>query len=501
MKKLSRQSLYNYNFDKDSKTQLSIRTLHGVGWSSLSNIFHQVIRFLVLLFLARFLSPGDFGLVGMATVVIAFFQVFQTGGLGLALIQRKDLTESQVSSTFWAIAFFASCLTVILLTISHYVGMFYENRQVGSILSVLAFAFLFGALSIVPRSLITRSINFKSLFFIDIGATLSGGIISLATAYQGLGVWSLVTGTLVESFCRLVLFWIHNKWMPRMIFEFGSLKPLLPIALPLLATAVVQYFVMNMDQLIVGKFLGPASLGLYTVAYKVILAPLSQVSEAISRVVLPGFSSIQEDKTMVGRGFLKLSRYISFIMFPAMAGLAVVAPEVIRVFLGGKWLPATDVLRILTIVGAIGSIQSIGNLIFLSQGRTDILMKWSLFSTTCYVIGYFAGIPWGINGVACTHAIASLLLAPLYFVITLRLVGINFQSLVISLAPATFGAALIGCVLSGLRATSFIQSTSISLRLFLLVFAGIVIYSAFTILFRRQFVTEIIRYFKAGFTY
>lgn len=491
MNKKDKKTFYDYSYDESTEAQLSIKTLRGVGWSTLANITNQVLRFVVLFVLARFLSPADFGLIGMATVAIAFAQVFQTGGLGLALIQRKDLTEVQVSSSFWAIVCLASCLTAILLAVSSLVGRFYDNQQVAPILAVLAFAFLFGALSIVPRSLLTRTIDFRALFFIEIGSAFLGGVVSLVAAYRGLAVWSLVAGTLMESLCKLVFFWAYTKWLPRMILEFDVLKPLLPVALPLLAFAAVQYFAMNMDYLIIGKYLGPVALGLYTLAFKIMLAPLSQVSEAISRVVLPGFSSIQEDKAMIGKGFLKLSRYVSFIMFPAMAGLAVVAPEVIDVFLGVKWLPAAEVLRVLTIVGAIASIQSICSLIFLSQGRTDILLKWSLFSTACYVVGFFAGLPWGIDGVATVQAIASVLLAPIYFVLALRLVGFKLRTLTLSLAPATFGAATLGLTLTGLRATKFVDNMNINSRLLLLVFAGVVIYSGFTLLFRRQFLTEI----------
>ncbi len=491
MKKHARHACHSYDYDENAGTQLGIKTLRGAGWASITNVAQQTVKLVVLFVLARFLTPADFGLVSMATVVIGFVQVFQTGGLGLALIQRKNLTESQVSGTFWAIACLASFLTIILLVLSPLVGRFYNNQQVSSVLAALAFAFFFGALSIVPRSLVTRAIDFRALFFIEIGSTLLGGIISLVAAYQGFAVWSLVMGTLVESLSRLVLFWIYTKWLPRMIFEFKTLKPLLPIALPLLATAVVQYLAMNMDYLIIGKYLGPVALGLYTLAYKIILAPLSQVSEAISRVILPGFSSIQEDKAKIGKGFLKLSKYISFIIFPAMAGLTVVASEVIQVFLGTKWLSAVNVLRILTIVGAIASIQSVCSMIFLSQGRTDILMKWWLFSTTCYVIGYFVGLPWGINGVAGVHAIASVLLAPIYFVIALRLVGLKLRSLATSLAPAMFGATMLALVLTNLRATNFVQTMHVNARLFLLVFTGIAIYAGFTLLCRRQFLTEI----------
>jgi len=492
MKKQDSQTFSDYSYDESSGAQLGIKAIHGIGWSTLNNITIQVAKFCVYFALARLLSPGDFGLVGMATVVIAFAQVFQTGGLGLAIIQRKDLSELQVSSSFWAITCLAGFLTAILLISSPLVGRFYNNQQVASILAILAFAFLFGALSIVPRSLVTRTINFRALFFIEVGATVFGGVISLVAAYQGFGVWSLVAGSLTDSICRLVLFWTHTKWLPKMIFKFDALKPLLPVALPLLGFAVVTYLAMNVDLLIIGKYLGPVALGLYTLAYKIILSPISQISESISRVILPGFASIQEDKVMVGKGFLKLSRYVSFIMFPAMAGLAVVAPEVIQVFLGTKWLPASIILRILTIVGAIASISSVCGFTILSQGRTDILLKWSLFSTACYVGGYFAGLPWGINGLACVHAIVSVLLAPFFFIILLRLIGLDLRSLVISLMPATLGAVTLGLLLSGLRSITLIQTLDINLRLFLLVSLGVVIYAGFNLLFRRLFLAEMV---------
>lgn len=490
MKKIDRQILYNYSYGESPGIQLGIKALRGVGWSTLTNVGTQVIRFGIFFVLAHFLSPRDFGLVGMAMAAIAFAQVFQTGGLGLALIQRKTLSESQVSSGFWAIVCLASCLTVILLAASSWVGRFYENQQVIPILAALAFAFLFGALMVVPRVLIVRAIDFRKLFVIETGSALLGGVIALAAAYQGFGVWSLVAGTIAESLCKMTLLWAYTRWLPRMIFELDSLKPLLPGALPVLGFAMVNYFALNMDYLIIGKYLGPVALGLYTLAYKIMLLPLSQVSEALASVALPGFSSIQDDRTKVGKGFLKMSRYISFITFPAMAGLAVVAPEAIYVFFGDRWMPAAEVLRVLTIVGAVASIQSITGLIFLSQGRSDVLLKWSLFGTACYVVGFFSGLPWGINGVATGYAISFVVTAPVCFHIALRLVGLTLKDLAGALAPAIAGAATLGLSLAGLRATEFVQTMNVNSRLLLLVCVGVAIYAGFSVVFRRGFLAE-----------
>src|SRR4030042_2880682 len=143
MKEEDRETVYDYSYDESPGAQLGIKVLRGVGWRVLTNVTVQVVRFAVLLVLARFLSPEDFGLVGMAMVAIAFAQVFHTGGLGLALIQRKDLTETQVSSSFWAIASFGTCLTIILLAVSSLVGRFYENNQVAPVLAALALTLLF----------------------------------------------------------------------------------------------------------------------------------------------------------------------------------------------------------------------------------------------------------------------------------------------------------------------------------------------------------------------
>lgn len=489
MKKQDRETLYDYSYDESPGVQLGIRTLHGIGWNGLTQFTEQGVRFVVLFVLAHFLSPEDFGLVGMAMVAIAFAHVFQTGGLGLALIQRKNLNESEVSSSFWAIASLGMCLTIILLAVSPWVGRFYKNDQVTPVLAALALALLFGSLNTVPRLLIVRAVEFRKLFFIALGSDVLGGVLAIALAYKGFGVWSLVAKTLLESASRTVLLWLYTRWLPKWTFGFSALKPLLIVALPLLAYAVVHYFALNMDYLIIGKYLGPVALGLYTLAYKIMLQPVSQVSGVLLTVVLPGFSSIQDDRTKVGKGFLKMSRYISFLTFPAMAGLAVVAPEAIYVFFGARWLPAAEVVRILTIVGAVGSVQSISALIFLSQGRSDLLLKWSLFSTACYVVGFFAGLPWGIDGVAMGYAISFVVISPVCFHIALRLVGLTLKDVAGSVAPAIAGAVILGLILTGLRATDFVQIMDVNWRLILLVWVGVTIYAGFTLLFRREFLT------------
>ena len=489
MKNQDRETLYDYDYDESPGVLGGGKTLRGIGWNVLTEVTEQVIRFVVLFVLARLLSPTDFGLVGMAMVAIAFAQVFQTGGLGLALIQRKNLTESQVSSSFWATASIGVCLTSILLAVSPWVGGFYRNNQVTPVLAALALALLFSSLNTVPRLLIVRAVDFRKLFFITLWSDVLGGGLAIALAYKGFGVWSLVAKTLLESVSRTVLLWGYTRWLPRWIFTFSALKPLLSVALPLLAYAVVHYFASNMDYLIIGKYLGPVALGLYTLAYKIMLLPVSQLSGVLVTVVLPGFSSIQDDSAKVGKGFLKMLRYISFITFPAMAGLAVVAPEAIHVFFGARWMLAAEVVRTLTIVGAVSSVQAVAGIIFLSKGRSDLLLKWSLFSTACYVVGFFAGLPWGIDGVAMGYAISFVVISPVCFYIAVRLVGLTLKDVAGSLAPAIAGASILGVILTGLRATDFVQIMDVNWRLILLVSVGITIYAGFALLFRRELLT------------
>jgi len=256
------------------------------------------------------------------------------------------------------------------------------------------------------------------------------------------------------------------------LFGFGS---------SVLLFKIVNYFARNSDNLIIGKALGPNSLGYYSVAYNLMLKPLQHISWSVGRVIFPTFSTMQNDKDRVRWGYLKVVRSISLITFPMMAGLMIIAKEFIMVFYGAKWEPAIIPLQLLCIVGALHSIGTTVGSLFTSQGRPDLQLKVGVFNSVMIVIAFFLGIRWGLIGVVFCYMIVSLLLfLPTHFLAN-RLIHLKMGAFLYSLMPALSCSFLMVLLLLFLRFLSIsILNLNMLAILVLLIIIGISFYVALT---------------------
>ncbi len=402
------------------------KTIHGLIWSAISQVGQQISQILIAVVLARLLSPDDFGLLGMATVFTGFVAIFGELGISSALIQKQDINDKHLSSAFWLNISTGILLTLIFIMGSSAIAKFYNKPELKPIMVVLSFNFIFVSFAIVQRTILTKDMNFKALAIRDTLAFIISGILGIYLAYNGYGVWSLVYQLFSFTIINSILLWVISKWRPKFIFSISAIKDILSFSLNLTGFNIVNYFARNIDQLLIGKFLGAQALGLYSLAYRIMLYPLQNISIVVSRVMFPAFSKIQLDLENVRNIYLKMVKAISLITFPLMFGLFTIAPELINVILGPKWRAVVILIKIFCVCGMIQSICAISGNIFLSQGRADIPFKVGVIGAIIIFVCIAIGLQWGVLGVVLFYTCEQLLWGLFVMKLTGSLIKVHF---------------------------------------------------------------------------
>lgn len=437
--------------------------------------------------LAHLLTPEDFGLIAMAMVFVNLAGLLNDMGLQSALIQKRNADEPHVSSAFWLNLTEGILLSACLAALAPLIARFYGESRLALIVLAISPTFTVASLGMIQAALIQKRLDFRTLAVADIISLTAGGATATGLAFGGAGVWSLVALSLVSMAVYACVVSIASEWRPSLVFSRKSARELLGFGLPLMGNSFANYFNRNLDNMLIGKFLGGEQLGFYSLAYKLLLFPLQNVSNTIGQVMFPALSMIQEDHARVRGAYLRATRYIAFLTFPAMAGLALVAPQFVRVFFGPQWERSIFIVRVLSCVGLVQSVGTTVGWIYLSQGRTDVMLRWTVFALSVVATSFAVGLIWEIEGVAVSYAIASFLLVYPLFAIPFRLIGLRFTSFLDNFRTITASTIVMAAVV---RTTIvFLSTYTRASDIFLLASAIVVgasVYALFLLVADRQ---------------
>ena len=383
----------------------------------------------------------------------SFVAIFSDFGLASAIVQKKEVSDEALSSTFWISVGLGALLTIALAASAPLIAAFYSQPRLTPLVVFISTTFFIASFSNVQSGLLMKRMNFKALAVINICAIGISGPIAIFLAFSGYGVWSLAWYTVLSTLIMVVLTWIYARWVPHFLLGLQHVKGLLGFGANLTGSSFVDYFARNMDNLLIGRFLGSAPLGFYNLAYTLLLLPLGNVSDVVGRVMFPALSVIQHDKQKVREAYVDANRYIAAVSFPTMTWLLVTAPQLIRVVYGPKWISAILLVQILSLAAIEQSIGANVGWIFLSQGRTDVLFKLSIFTTIVVAIAFAVGLRWGVEGVAIAYTIASYLMAYPVFAVAFRLVDLKVRHFLAKLRPIILATIAFGIIAFLLRAS------------------------------------------------
>lgn len=430
----------------DTDINIKQKTIAGIGWTSFTQVAQHLIQFVIIVVLARILTPEEFGLIGMITVFTGFAAMFGSLGFSSALIQKKSISEYHYSSVFWLNIIVGLILTIIIIGTSPLISKFYNEPRLKTMTILIGFTFIINAFGITQKTRLYRDMKFNKLAFIELLSIACAGLTALILALYGFGVWSLVWQAISLASIRTILFWIKSSWRPKPIFNRRAIKDLLGFSSNMLGVYILRYWIKNADKILIGKFFGSNMLGIYNRAVGIMLLPQREINLVLSRVMFPAFSRIQHDKDKIKRIYLKSISIISLITFPMMIGLFIVSDHFILAVYGSKWAGVIPILRIFCFAGLIQSITSTTGWIYQSQGRAGWMFRWSFISGIILVGSIVVGIQIGsLEAVAIcyTITIGVILLFP-EFTIPGKLINMRFVDVIKSVAGSFICTFIMG---------------------------------------------------------
>ncbi len=426
---------------------LKQKTMKGVVWSSVQRFGSMAITFVSNIVLARLLSPSDFGCIGMLMIFISLSNTFIDGGFGSALIQKKEPTQHDYSTIFFWNIFLSIVLYGILFVFSPLVARFYDIPLLESVLKVQGIVLLFNALSIIQYNQLRKKLLFKKLAIIEIVSASISLVLAILVAIAGWGIWSLVLQQISLSVFRALLFWILGKWRPSLVFSRTSFKELFHFGGFMLLSSLFSTLSNEIQGLLVGKMFSPATMGLYSQAYRLEGSAATATSSIIDQVTYPVLASAKDDKVAF------VSALKRFIQIPAYVGslvmmvMIVVAKPLIILLYSAKWLEFVPYFQILCTAGLAVCLQGSANNAIAALGKSNVFFAWTILKRSLTIVFCVVGILlFGIYGLLWSSVAGAWMV---YFVnayLVHRHVGYSFINQVLDILPSLLLAVIIGVI-------------------------------------------------------
>lgn len=398
------------------RTRLRHRTVRGIAWNAAAGLSGQLTSFVVAIVLSHLLVPRQFGLVGMVAIFTNFLNTISNFGFSQALVQRRELTREHLLAGFWATTAMQFVVAAVFIAGAPLIADFYHQPQLRLVSITMGVTIAIG-MNAVPGAILERDMAYRKLATVEFTAGLVKNLSAIVMAAVGFGVWSLVLSPMISTALATVLLFAIVRWLPIGRPTWKAFRDLWKVGGGTTGAQAIGYWSAVGDNLLVGKFIGAAGLGLYNRAYNLMLAPLALGTQAVARVMISALSAIQDDLPRVRRGYLQAMGVIALVVFPISIGLALCADDFVRAVLGNRWLPSVGPLRILGALGAVQAITATNWWIYQSTGRTDVQFRRTVINTTVIVTGFAVAVQFGITAVAASFAAANVIL--LYWNLTI----------------------------------------------------------------------------------
>lgn len=432
----------------DVASGLTVRS--SLRWSMVDIVLQQAVRFAVTVVLTRLVAPSEFGLIAMALVFVQLASLIGDLGLGPALVQRKVVERIHVTTATVATALFGVVLAVLLIACAAPIASLYGEERLVPVLQVLGLTYVLRGIAGVPRDLIRKAMRFD-LFALASGIAIGvSGAIALVLAFRGAGVWALVLQVLIEAVlaavCATTLAWKIGVWKPGWRVDVRVLKELLGFGVFVSGSRIGGYAASNIDNFIVGKVLGALALGLYNLAYRLMLFPILKVADVVASVTMPALSVMQDNRQALVNAHRKTIALTFALCMPASVGIAVAAPVLIPAVFGAAWLPAVGCVQVLALNGVRLVLNRLNGSVFQATGRPMWDFGVTAVTFVLYLVGFLATVQHGIVAVAWAFTVAGHLVVPLDLYLLRRAVDERLWSMFRDVVPSVVATLVMAAV-------------------------------------------------------
>lgn len=470
--------------------KLREQALKGLVWSSIDKWGAKIFALLVFVILARLLEPEAFGLIAISSVFVQLINVLVDQGFSDAIVQREKVEKEHLDTAFWSSIVLSIVLFLLIFFSSGIIADLMGEIELSSVLKVLSLAIIVRAFSSVQIALFRRDLKFKILSIRSLASVFIGGIVGIFMAYMGYGVWSIVGQQLISKLTELLVLWLASDWRPSLCFSIPHFKELFSFGVNILFTNLLNFGNRNVDDLLIGYFLGSTALGYYTVAYNILKALTDMIASVGYQVAFPTFSKIQKQPEKIRQAFYEVTEIASFVSFPIFIGVAAVASNLIPVVFGDQWDSSIPVMQVLALIGVLHTLYYFNNSVILALGKSSWRLGINLVNVICNIFAFIIAVQWGIFAVAVAYVLRGYVLSPIPLLLVRKLIGFNmlkyFKQMMFPFVGAlsiVFGVYLCEIILS--------EHVSIAVLLAIQIITGFLVYILTHYAFNHQFLMRL----------
>lgn len=427
---------------------LRARGLTASYWSAADVISRQLIQSVIIIALARLLTPEEFGTVALLSLFLGIATVLADGGFSTALIQRRDATHVDESSVFWVNLAAGLLLSTAIFLLAPVLATFYGSAVLEPLTRWMSLGVLLSALGAVPHALIVKQLGFRTLLVVGLAATVTSGMVALLLAWYDHGIWALAGQYLTFAAVSTALLWILGGWRPGLVFSTDSARRLFGFGGYMLASGLLDTSVDRLYTLLIGRWYGVRELGFYVRAETTQQVPASVLSSIASRVALPVFSEAAADPAQLRRGARLSLRGLMLINAPVMLGLAAVAGPLVEGLFGSAWLPAVPLLQVLCLAGLLWPLHVINLTLLAAQGHARLVFRIELVKQALGLALVFIGALSGPIGIAWAMVAGGVLAVVVNTYYTQRFVRYGLVAQLVDVGPTLAVSAVMAAIVA-----------------------------------------------------
>lgn len=423
--------------------------LSGLFWRFSERTAAQGVSFIVSVVLARLLTPEDYGLIGLITVFISIATVFVSSGFGNALIQKKNATQTDFSSVFYFSIVMGLIMYAILFVCSPLIAKFYNEPLLIPVVRILSISLVIAGINSVQQAYVSKTMQFKRFFFSTIIGTIISAVVGIFMAYKGYGVWALVAQTLTNQVIDTCILWFTVKWRPTLEFSLKEMKKMFSYGWKLLFSSIIDTVYNNLYSLVIGKFYSAKDLGYYNRGRNIPNMVITNINGSIQSVMFPAFSNCQGDKVRLKAMVRRSIMTSTYIIFPAMIGLAAVSKPLTVLLLTEKWLPSVPFMQFSCFILAFWPIHTTNLQAINAVGRSDIFLKLEIIKK---IIGFsimLISIPFGLYVMMIGNCFSAVICSVINARPNKKLLSYGYKEQIMDMLPAILLSVVMGvCVLA-----------------------------------------------------
>ena len=428
-------------------SELKQKAASGMVWTALQKYSTMFIQFISGIILARLLTPYDYGCIGMLAIFMVLAESFIDGGFGSALIQKKQPTQEDYSTIFWWNILMAFIMYTVLYACAPAIATFYDIPLLSDVLRVQGLVLFVYAFNIVQRNQLKKQLNFKVLSIVTIITSISSLCITIYLAYKGFGVWALVAQNLITATIPAIVFWFFIKWRPNNAFSWHSFKELFSFGFYMFLTHLINQFCSKIARLLIGKIYTPAILGYYSKASSTEELASQSISSIMTQVTYPLYVQVQDNKAALGSMVKRLTMTLSYITFPLMFVLILIAKPLFVFLYSDRWLQSVPYFQVLCIVGLSNCLQAVNTQTIAAIGESKVMFLWTLAKRAVGLVFMVGGLIWfGMNGFLIGIIIYNWFC---YFVnigLVSKYIGYKWWRQLLDLLPVTLVSLFVFCI-------------------------------------------------------